>query len=819
MKISYNWLKQYISFDLSPSEVSKLLTDCGLEVESLTLFESVQGGLKGLVVGEVLTCEDHPNSDHLHLTTVDVGEETPLNVVCGAPNVAAGQKVIVATIGTTLYSGEKPFVIKKSKIRGEVSEGMICSEVEIGVGTSHEGILVLPEDTPVGLSAAELYKIEEDYIFEIGLTPNRGDAASHYGVARDLYAVMKHNDIPCSTLLLPEVSDLLPSANTTRIDIEIKNNEACPRYSGICIDDITVEASPKWLQDRLLSIGIKPINNVVDVTQYVMFEIGQPLHAFDSDKIAGEKIIVQNLPTGTPFITLDGHEIKLDEEDLMICHQSGPMCIAGVYGGIESGITENSKNIFIESAYFHPTSVRKTSKRHHLKTDAAFRYERGCDVDMTLYALKRAANLLQNIAGATHFSEIIDLYPYEVEKDKILLSLVQVEELIGKKIEDNEVINILQSLGFNITVQNTEHLLVEVPHNKSDVTRPVDLIEEILRIYGYNQIELPEEFSFVMQKTPQKGLTHFQREISLHLIANGFYEMMNNSLTKSSYIEQMQLTDLSTVVRILNPLSNELDSMRQTLLTGALETVERNINNGNPNLRLFEFGKTYFLNPDAGSDAEVTEKYHEKEKMALLLTGKKFEKTWNQKDEDVDLFYLKNIIEHLFVKANAPIDKITSNLIQNSLFVEGLEYLIDDQAVLQMGEVHPRILKLFDIKKIVYYAEVNLNVLLQNFGTPDVVYQPISPYPSVKRDLSLILDRSVDYGKLEEIAFKYGGSKLKKVTLFDVYEGANLGDDKKSYALNFVLQNESKTLTEEEINKIMNKLISAFEKECGAQLR
>lgn len=819
MKISYNWLKQYISFDLSPSEVSRLLTDCGLEVEALTIFESIQGGLKGLVVGEVLTCVEHPNSDHLHLTTVDIGEDTSLNVICGAPNVAAGQKVIVATIGTTLYSGDKPFVIKKSKIRGEVSEGMICSEVEIGVGTSHEGILVLPEDTPVGLSAAELFKIEEDYIFEIGLTPNRGDAASHYGVARDLYAVMKHNDIPCSTLLLPEVSDLLPSANTTKIDIDIKNNEACARYSGICIDNITVEESPKWLRDRLLSIGIKPINNVVDITQYVMFETGQPLHAFDSEKIVGGEIIVQNLPTGTPFITLDGHEIKLDEEDLMICNQSAPMCIAGVYGGIESGITEQSKNIFIESAYFNPISVRKTSKRHHLKTDAAFRFERGCDLDMTLYALKRAANLLQNIAGASQFSEIIDLYPYEVEKDKILLSLTQVGDLIGKKIEDNEIISILQSLGFNITVQNTEHLLVEVPHNKSDVTRPVDLIEEILRIYGYNQIELPEELNFVMQKTPQKSLTHFQREISLHLIANGFYEMMNNSLTKSAYSEQMQVSDSSTIVKIMNPLSNELDSMRQTLLIGALETVERNINNGNPNLRLFEFGKTYFLNPHASSDAEVTEKYHEKEKMALLLTGKKFEKTWNQREEEADLYYLKNIIDHLFIKANAPVDKITSNLLQNSLFIEGLEYLVDDQVVLRMGEVHPKVLKLFDIKKTVYYAEVDLKVLLKNFGTPDIVYQPISPYPSVKRDLSLILDRSLDYAKLEEIAFKYGGSKLKKVMLFDVYEGANLGDDKKSYALNFVLQNENKTLTEEEINKIMNKLIAAFEKECGAQLR
>lgn len=819
MKISYNWLKQYISFDLPPSEVSRLLTDCGLEVESLTLFESVQGGLKGLVVGEVLTCEEHPNSDHLHLTMVDVGEESPLNIVCGAPNVAAGQKVIVATIGTTLYSEDKPFVIKKSKIRGAVSEGMICSEVEIGVGTSHEGILVLPEDTSVGLSAAELFKVEEDYIFEIGLTPNRGDAASHYGVARDLYAVMKHNEIPCSTLLLPEVSDLLPSAHITKIDIDIKNNEACARYSGICVDNITVEESPKWLQDRLLSIGVKPINNVVDVTQYVMFETGQPLHAFDSDKIVGGEIIVQNLPTGTPFITLDGHEIKLDEEDLMICHQSGPMCIAGVYGGLESGITVNSKNIFIESAYFNPISVRKTSKRHHLKTDAAFRFERGCDLDMTLYALKRAANLLQNIVGASQFSEITDVYPYEVEKDKILLSLVHVEELIGKKIEDNEIINILQSLGFNITVQNSEQLLVEIPHNKSDVTRPVDLIEEILRIYGYNQIELSEEFNFVMQKTQPKGFTHFQREISLHLIANGFYEMMNNSLTKSVYLEQMQVDDPSTIVRILNPLSNELDSMRQTLLIGALETVERNINNGNPNLRLFEFGKTYFLNPHASSEAEVTVKYHEKEKMALLVTGKKFEKTWNQKEEDVDLFYLKNIIDHLFIKANAPVDKVTSNLLQNSLFVEGLEYQLDDQVVLQMGEIHPRLLKLFDIKKTVYYAEVDLKVLLQKFGEPDIVYQPISPYPSVKRDLSLILDRSVDYQKLEEIAFKYGGSKLKKVTLFDVYEGANLGDDKKSYALNFVLQNENKTLTEEEINKLMNKLITAFEKECGAQLR
>lgn len=819
MKISLNWLKQYLSFDLPPVETGKLLTSCGLEVEAIETFESVKGGLKGLVVGQVLTCDNHPDSDHLHITTVSVGSENILNIVCGASNVAAGQKVIVATMGTVLYTEDSSFTIKKSKIRGALSEGMICAEDEIGIGTSHDGIMVLPNDAVVGTPASEYFKIESDHIFEIGLTPNRSDATSHYGVARDLYAVLKHNNIPCSPLLLPSTTDIIPSSKKHKINIEVNNTTACPRYSGLCFEHVVVKESPEWLQNRLKSIGIRPLNNVVDITQYVMFEIGQPLHAFDSDFIEGNEIIVKNVPTDTPFITLDGNEIKLHEEDLMICNTQEGMCIAGVYGGQNSGVTDKTTNIFIESAYFNPVSVRKTSKRHYLKTDAAFRFERGCDPDVTLYALKRAANLIQEITGGVLVSEIIDIYPNEIEKPHIQLSLSEVEKLIGKHIDFNTITNILHTLGFEINHHDTEQMLVTVPLNKTDVTRPVDLIEEILRIYGYNNVEIPQTFQYTPNQKTEYSLSQLQKKLSLFLTSLGFFEMMNNSLTKSSYAVDYDFINENEIIHLVNPLSNDLNAMRQSLLFTGLETIGRNINNRNINLQLFEFGKTYHLNPTTSKGDKVDERFLERENLAVFLTGKRLEDSWNQTGVEVDFFFLKNIVHNIFTKANFPAKEIQIKTSDSSLFLENLVYEYNGVVLAQFGQVHPKIQKNFDLKKPIFYAEIDFNQLFLHSQNRPILYTPISTYPSVKRDLALVIDKSVSYNTLEEIAYKYGSSKLKKVSLFDVYEGDKLEAGKRSYALNFVLQHEEKTLTEEEITKIMNKLISAFERECGAKLR
>lgn len=818
MKISLNWLKQYISFNLPPEETGKLLTSCGLEVESIEIFETIKGGLNGLVVGEVLTCENHPDSDHLHITTVHIGQEQPLNIVCGASNVAAGQKVIVATIGTTLYQADSSFVIKKSKIRGAVSEGMICAEDEIGVGTSHDGIMVLPKDTPVGLPASKYFKIETDYIFEIGITPNRSDATSHFGVARDLFAVLKQNEIPCSQLLLPGTSDLIPTSKKHKITIDIENIQACPRYTGLCFENITVTDSPEWLQNRLKSIGIRPVNNIVDITQFVMFEIGQPLHAFDSDYIKGNHVIIKNLPSETPFITLDGNEIKLHEEDLMICNQEEGMCIAGVYGGLHSGVTEKTKNIFLESAYFNPVSVRKTSKRHSLKTDAAFRFERGCDPDVTVYAIKRAANLIQEIAGGTLVSEIIDVYPTEIEKPTISISVAEVEKLIGKHIEINTISNILLSLGFEIHHVDVDQLLVTVPLNKTDITRPVDLIEDILRIYGYNNVEIPETLQYIPNSKLDSSQSKLQKSLSLYLSNIGFNEIMNNSITTKNYSEIFDFIDETERIDLVNPLSSDLNAMRQSLLFSGLETIFRNSNTRNTNLQLFEFGRTYHIRTGSTKGDDVKKRYCEKESLSIFLTGERTENSWNQSSVEVDFFMLKNVVHNILSKINFPTDAIVSRQ-GSALFLEHLIYSVDNNDLVQFGQVHPKILKQFDIKKPVFYAEINFELLYSLSKLNKVLYKAIPAYPTVKRDLALVVDKAVTYATLESIAYKFGTSKLKKVTLFDVYEGEKIEQGKKSYALNFVLQHEEKTLTEEDITKTMNKLIAAFERECGAKLR
>jgi len=818
MKISYNWLQQYLSFDLTPQELSVYLTDCGLEVENIETFESIKGGLRGLVVGEVITCEPHQDSDHLHLTTVDIGEENLLNIVCGAPNVAKGQKVVVATIGTTLYSDDGSFTIKKSKIRGAVSEGMICAEDEIGVGNSHEGILVLPNETKVGTSAADYFKVETDTIFEIGLTPNRSDATSHYGVARDIYAVLKTNDIKCSTLHLPTVSEFSPYSKTRAIEIKVENRDACPRYIGLTVENLKIQESPLWLQNRLKSIGIRPINNIVDITQFVMFETGQPLHAFDLDKIAGNKVIIKNLPSGTPFVTLDGNEIKLDKEDLMICNANEAMCIAGVYGGLHFGVTEQTTSIFLESAYFNPVSIRKSAKRHQLKTDAAFRFERGADPEMALYAIKRAAILMKEYGGAVKTSDIIDFYPKQLRHAQINLRYEFVYQVIGKVIDKEIISSILLSLGMEVQAKGDDLLIVTVPFYKTDVTRPIDLVEEILRIYGYNNVEIPEQLTYPIRLATVSNIGKIKEKIALLLANSGFFEMMNNSLTKSAYSDKFEQIDKEQEVALLNPLSNDLKVLRQDMMFSGLESVIRNINNKNTNLRLFEFGNSYRRVVE-NKKLPVTEQYLEKEFLTLFVTGKSHEGLWNEEPKELDFFYLKNIVLNILKKVNCPVEKLMTTTEKSERFTDNLTYLVDEKQLVTLGRINTGILHYFDIKKPVYYAEIDVQLLYEESLKNNVKYAAISPYPSVKRDLALVVGSEVSYEQLEKIVYNYGSKLVKNVTLFDVYEGEKIEKGKKSYALNIILQRSDKTLTENEIQRVMQKIVTGIEKEVGGVLR
>ena len=820
MKISFNWLKQYINFDLSPEETGIHLTNCGLEVESIEKFEVIKGGLRGIVVGEVLTCEAHPDSNHLHLTTVNIGAETPLNIVCGASNVRTGLKVAIATIGTTLYSDDESFTIKKSKIRGAASEGMICSEKEMQLGNSHEGIMELNEQAQVGQPASEYFNIEADYIFEIGLTPNRSDAISHIGVARDLYAVLKQNNIPCTKPHLPFIGDFIPSKRNPSITITIENKIACPRYTGICLEDVEVKESPNWIKNRLLSVGVRPVNNVVDITQFVMLETGQPLHAFDSDKIEGRKVIVKTLPKNTVFKTLDDNEIKLHEEDLMICDAKNGMCIAGVYGGKDSGITEITKNVFLESAYFNPIFVRKTSKRHGLKTDAAFRFERGADVNMTIYAIQRAAQLLAELANAIVASEVIDEYPTAIEPLVLSLSVDDVSKIAGKNIDKQIISTIFLNLGFENTAISENKLSVTIPSNKHDITRPIDLIEEVLRIYGYNNIEIPNEVRYFPHSNPEPTSQKLQKTISTYLADNGFFEMMNNSLSKGEYASFFDYIDENERVDLVNPLSSELNAMRQTLLFSGLETIARNLNNKNNNLKLFEFGKTYHLVNKEATD--VLQRYSEKEILSLFVSGKTHDENWIEQSKDLDFFFLKNYLENVLRKSG--VETCTTSLQPSpteneTTFMDMLFYMNNEQCIAKIGQVHPKILKYFDIKKPVYYAEISIAFLFVESLKTRILYAPIASIPSVKRDLALVMDKSVAYQQLEEVVTKFGSRHIKKISLFDVYEGDKLPEGKKQYALNFILQHPDKTMTDEEINKIMTKLVSALEKECGAILR
>jgi phenylalanyl-tRNA synthetase beta chain len=812
MKISYNWLKNYIDTDKTPQEIADLLTFSGLEVESLEKFQTIAGGLEGIVIGEVLTKEKHPDADRLSVTTVSVGNEEPLHIVCGASNVAAGQKVVVATAGAMLYPtiGE-PFQIKKSKIRGAASEGMICAEDEIGLGESHEGIMVLDPSARVGMPAAEYFKVQDDWILEIGLTPNRADATSHIGVARDLAAVLSANEKKEFQIKLPELNAFSIDEKSSNIEVIVEDTTACPRYSGISIEGVKVAPSPDWLQERLKSIGQKPINNIVDVTNFVLHEMGQPLHAFDADTIKGNKVIVKKAKAGEKFVTLDEVERTLFAENLMICNAEEPMVIAGVFGGINSGVTNSTKNIFLESAYFNPVSVRKTAKQHGLKTDASFRYERGADPNITLYALKRAAILIKEVAGGKISSDIIDVYPSQIENFQIDFSFANCDRLIGKHLERELIKNIIRSLGIEITSQSEEGLKLSVSPFKVDVTREIDVIEEVLRIYGYNNIELPGRVMTSLSYFSKPDKEKVQRELSLLLAGKGFLEIMNNSLLKSEYIQKVESINQDEQVIIQNPLSSDLNALRQTLLFGGLESIAYNINRKNSDLKFFEFGKTYAFNKEK-------EKYQEGSRLSIFITGKKQQESWITTDVNTDFYYLKGIIENIFQKLGIKAEKAEET--ENSAFAYGLSWKAKNgESICDAGAVSKKLLKSFDIEQEVFYADFNFVQVLKLLKNKQVQFQDIPKFPSVRRDLALLLDKAINFSEIVELSYKVEKHLLKDVNLFDVYEGEKLEAGKKSYAVSFTIQDTEKTLTDKQIDKLMEKFIKTFEEQIGAKLR
>lgn len=809
MKISYNWLKTLIKTELKPEEISRLLTDCGLEVESMEEFESIKGGLKGVVVGEVVEKEKHPDADRLSLTKVNVGEENFLSIVCGAPNVAAGQKVLVATVGATIYPTEgDPMVMKKSKIRGAVSEGMICAEDELGLGKSHDGILVLPSDTKVGIPAADYFKIENDVVFEIGLTPNRSDAASHLGVARDLAAVLKAIDnsstAEVNTIGIHEVP---PATNLNTVEIKVENAEACPRYSGMVITGITVATSPDWLQNRLKAIGLRPINNIVDITNFVLHELGQPLHAFDLEKIKGNKVLVKTCAEGTVFKTLDDVERKLYTKDLMICNATEPMCIAGVFGGAESGVTDSTKAVFLESAYFNSGYVRKTSKHHGLKTDASFRFERGTDPEMTIPALKRAAGLILDICGGTVSMNIVDVYPEKLEAYKVAFSYQNCQNLIGKNIDKAIIKTIITSLGIEITTEGADGLLLSVPRYKTDVTREADVIEEVMRVYGYNNVEISNNISFGVQQKVFTSTNQLENKISDLLIGYGFNEIMSLSLTK----EALYQTNNESLVKVVNPLSQDLNVLRGNMLYSGLEAISYNTNRKNSDIKFYEFGKTYTY----VADSEF--KYSEQKHLSLFVSGKKINENPYQKATDVDFAYMKACTEAILTKLGIANFAVSEG--ENSLMTFSMTYNAKKKTIAEIGLVAKNELKKFDLSQSVFYADFNLDVLYELNQKNKTEYSEIPKFPAVRRDLAMLLDKTVKYKQIEELAFAAERKFLKEVNLFDIYQGDKIGADKKSYAVSFTLLNEESTLTDKQIDGIMQKLITTYKEKLNAELR
>ncbi len=809
MKISYNWIKQFIKTDWSPEQTSELLTDLGLEVEGLDLYQSVKGGLEGVVVGEVLTCVQHSNADKLKVTTVNIGQEQPIQIVCGAPNVATGQKVPVATIGTTLYTEEgEAWTIKKGKIRGEESHGMICAEDELGLGKSHDGILVLPEDTIIGTPCADLFDVENDQVFEIGLTPNRADAMSHFGTARDLKAGLQQKGINVE-LITPSVSAFHVDSRTLKIDVDVLNKELAPRYCGVTISGLKVDESPEWLKNRIKAIGLSPINNVVDATNYVLHDLGQPLHAFDANKVTGNKVEVKTLPTGTKFTTLDGVERELHEDDLMICNDEKPMCIAGVFGGIDSGVTEHTTNIFLESAYFNPVSVRKTAKRHGLNTDASFRFERGIDPKITEYALKRAALLIQEIAGGEITSDIVDVYPNKIEDFQVRLSFDKVTKLIGQEIPTETIKSILTSLDIKINSVTETGLGLTIPAFRNDVTREADVIEEILRVFGYNNIETSSKLNASISNASRFEDYKLQNVVGNQLAAQGWFEIMANSLTSANYLALSDELKTEHNVEMLNPLSQDLGVMRQSLLFSGLEALSHNINRRQSNLKFFEFGKTYH---DYNGTRE------EYKHLSLFITGFKTEESWsNVPQAKTNFFLLKGSIASLLERLG--ITRYQESATKSDVFSEGLQLSIGRDTLVNFGVLKSKIAKHFDITQEVFYADFKWDTIIEVAKRNKIKFTAIPKYPEVRRDFALLLDDNVTFESLQAIAKKTEKQLLKSVNLFDVYQGKNLPNGKKSYALSFTFMDERQTLTDKVVDKIMNKLQNNFERQLGAELR
>ena len=833
MNISYKWLKRYIDLPDDAQTVAKILTSIGLEVGTVEEKETIRGGLKGLVVGEVLSCEAHPNSDHLHITKVNIGEGEPLPIVCGAPNVAAGQKVIVATVGTVLYDGDQSFTIKKGKLRGEDSWGMICAEDEIGVGTDHAGIIVLPADTPVGMKAAEYYHVENDTIIEVDITPNRSDAASHFGVARDLYAYYKSKGREQIHLIKPSVEAFKIDNNELPIKVVVDAPDACPRYSGVSIKGVEVKESPEWLKNSLLAIGLRPINNIVDVTNFVLHECGQALHAFDADKIKGNEIHVRYASQGEKFVTLDGVEREMNERDLMIANKEDAMCIAGVFGGLESGVTEHTKNVFLESAYFDPVTIRKTSRRHQLQTDASFRYERGCDPNNTIYVLKRAALLIQEVAGGEVAMDVTDTaYPQPLPEGKgvlfapweVTIDIQRVNSLIGKAIGEETIETILKALEIEIVAKDGDKWKLEVPRYRVDVQRECDVVEDILRIYGYDNVEFPEKLNtslaYGLKPDPEK----LRRKIAEQLTAQGFNEILNNSLTKISYYESLEQLPLASCVKIMNPLSQDLGVMRQTLLFGGLESIARNANRKNNDLKFYEFGNCYHYKPTLtlpeGKELDPLIRYSEEPHLGLWLTGNKTALSWVRKEEKTSFYQLHAYVNNIFVRLGVDVAKVSVERLENELFSDGLVLkAVNGKALGFIGIVARKQLKAFDIDQEVYYADLDWNALLKQNKQYKAVITDLPKYPEVKRDFALLVDKSVEFADLAREAFATEKKLLKNVFLFDVYEGKNLEAGKKSYALSFILQDTENTLKDTQIENIMNRLQKAFEEKFHATLR
>lgn len=819
MNISYNWLKNYLKSDLTAEEASVILTDIGLEIEDFEKLEAVKGGLKGVVVGEVLTCEDHPDSDHLHITTVDVGAEEPLGIVCGAANCRKGLKVMCATVGAELHpiNSEEVFKIKRSKIRGVESLGMLCAEDELGIGASHDGIMELDQDAIPGTSAMEYLRLTNDYRLGIGLTPNRIDAASHYGVARDLYAYLRSQGREAE-LVLPSVEDFKVD-NTSRVTkVRVENTEAAPRYAGVNISGVKVAPSPQWLQNALRAIGINPKNNVVDVTNYVLHELCQPLHSFDADKIEGNEVVVRTCAEGTKFRTLDGVERTLSDRDLMICDSKKPMCIAGVFGGEHSGVSESTTNVFLESAYFNPVWVRKTAKRHALSTDASFRFERGIDPNITVYALKRAAMLIKELAGGEITSEITDLYPAPVAPFAIDITFDYIDNLIGKKIGNDTICEILRDLDIEIVSKSEEGLSVLVPAYRVDVQRPADLVEEILRIYGYNNVEIPEHVNSTLSYEQKPNRDRLRNMVSDMLSACGFAEVMNNSLSKSSYYENSEAFPAANCVKIMNPLSADLGVMRQTLLYGLLEVVSLNVNHKAQSVKIYEFGNTYSYAPERKEEGGLAP-YSEGSRLAVAISGAQTTQSWNSKATASDFFSLKAVAEKILRRFGMDIYQLRSEPLGGELYSEGLSLKAGNKELLQIATVSPKVRKMFDLKGEVYYLDIDFDTLLKYTRKHKVTAHELAKFPAVKRDLALLVDSGVTYAELRQIAFQTEKKLLRDVTLFDVYTGDKLEAGKKSYALGFILQDESRTLDDKTIDNTMNRLIDAFAKKAGATIR